>query len=292
MTSKLFQRGFHVSQSTLKSSISIVPPVHHRIKVKKSVLGSHHLPFKPSDIRSHKYVPHDTVKDRLEEHYYQTLQPDLLLMNYRHNETPQPAAEFEEWPGDSPYHYNRPRRAPKGSAVAKPGIAVRDWLNIPRIEQIAVHAFNKNAKLNPDLAITTSLMVYHITGVKPVSLYAKNPVPLWKLKKGARIGAQSVLKGEKMYQFLATLMEVVLPRTRDFKGISARGGSGYGDISLGLTAEDVRLFPEIEGNLDLWPSTCGIDVHIKTSAQTDPEARMLLSGVGLLYTGPERANSS
>jgi large subunit ribosomal protein L5 len=84
------------------------------------------------------------------------------------------------------------------------------------------------------------------------------------------------------------LTEIVLPRIREYKGISNNSGDKGGNVQFGLTPNDVRFFPEIEANQDLWPKVFGMHINVVTSAQTDFEARTLLSSYGFAFTGTER----
>ena len=92
------------------------------------------------------------------------------------------------------------------------------------------------------------------------------------------MGAKVVLTGYEMSQFLSTLTEIVLPRIREYKGVKPNGDR-FGGISFGMTSSDVRFFPEIDANQDLWPKTFGMHVNINTTAQNTAQAVTLLSGL-------------
>ncbi|AOA64509.1 54S ribosomal protein L7, mitochondrial [Komagataella phaffii CBS 7435] len=283
-------RNFSSSPTAHKVGCSIVKPVHHRVKIDKTKLSPKYpeLKLSPNDIRSPKFVPRYTHQDRVQEYYENTLKPDLLLINYVHGQKTVPGNKRRQWDLTSPYHINRPPRVPRGERVPTPDIKPRTYKNIPGLTKITLSCFVKEAKLNSSLAIPATLQLQQITGVKPTPIYAKTNVPTWKLRPGMKMGAKVALEGREMSQFLSTLTELVLPRIREFKGISNRSGDRFGTISFGLEPESIKFFPEIEANQDLWPRTFGIDVQFHTSSQVDMDARILLSGLGIPFTGTER----
>lgn len=118
-----------------------------------------------------------------------------------------------------------------------------------------------------------------ITGQKAVSTISKKDVAAFKLRKGMPIGAKVTLRGEKMYEFLDRLVTTALPRVRDFQGIRATGFDGRGNYNLGVTEQ--IIFPEI--NIDKINRINGMDITFVTSAETDKEAKSLLSELGLPF---------
>ncbi|CAR23505.1 Mitochondrial 54S ribosomal protein YmL7/YmL5 [Lachancea thermotolerans] len=285
-----FIRGFSTTRSTCKSACSLVKPVHHLVKIDKSKLSPRfeELKYAKNDIRSPGFKPVATHQDRVVDHYHNTLQPDLLLINYSHKAQVERGAKKREWDNSSPYHLNRQLRKPKGSAAQLPDIHPIKWHNIPSLESVVINCYAKESKENQLLPITAALQLQQITGCKPQPVYARTDVPSWKVRRGTRMGAKVELKGRPMSQFLSTLTEIVLPRIREYKGISNRSGNRFGGLSFGLTSEDVRFFPEIESNQDLWPKTFGLHVNINTTAQNDVQARTLVSGFAFPFHGPER----
>ena len=167
-----------------------------------------------------------------------------------------------------------------GQSQATKDIRPRTWANIPELQKITLNCFVREATGNHDLAVAAKAMIQHISGVKPNTVFAKTNQPKWLLRPGMPVGAKTSLTGEPMSQFVSTLTELVLPRSKSFSQISPKSGDRNGNISFKLSANDVRLFPEIEGSLELWPDTFAVDVQFHTSAQTDEEARTLLSGLG------------
>ena len=118
-----------------------------------------------------------------------------------------------------------------------------------------------------------------ITGQKAVSTISKKDVASFKLRKGMPIGAKVTLRAERMYEFLDRLITVALPRVRDFQGIKARGFDGRGNYNLGVTEQ--IIFPEI--NIDKINRISGMDITFVTTADTDKEAKSLLTELGLPF---------
>ncbi|KAK9450839.1 mitochondrial 54S ribosomal protein uL5m [Limtongia smithiae] len=291
-TTPSHKRAFHTTPTTHKSPVSIVPAVHHRIRYKKSLLHPRYrkLLMTPKwDPRSHYFKPQATQPSRLQAHFDHTIAGDLMLANYRHGETRLRGRRTQEWDGSSPYHLNRPLRAPAGSAVATPDIHPRTYKNVPFLTAIYVNTFVRRAvEQDPERALPTLIAMQQITGKKPTPAYSRVTVQQWRLRKRILVGGKVRITGQKMHQLFATLVELVLPRLKDFKGINNSSGDKFGNISFGLEPEDIRLFPEIEGNSALWPALAGMHFTFVTSAQTDPEARTLLSALGVPFQGRER----
>lgn len=118
-----------------------------------------------------------------------------------------------------------------------------------------------------------------ITGQKAVSTLSKKDVANFKLRKGMPIGAKVTLRGDRMYEFLDRLITSALPRVRDFSGIKADGFDGRGNYNLGITEQ--IIFPEI--NIDKVNRISGMDITFVTSANTDKEAKALLTELGLPF---------
>jgi len=118
-----------------------------------------------------------------------------------------------------------------------------------------------------------------ITGQKAVSTISKKDVAAFKLRKGMPIGAKVTLRGERMYEFMDRLVTSALPRVRDFQGIKATGFDGRGNYNLGVTEQ--IIFPEV--NIDKINRINGMDITFVTTAETDTEAKSLLSELGLPF---------
>ncbi|EGW32978.1 uncharacterized protein SPAPADRAFT_60307 [Spathaspora passalidarum NRRL Y-27907] len=284
--SKVFIRQFSKTGISLKPGYSTVHPVHHLVKVEKSNLkpSLKELLVPHDDITSIKYRPYEIDQDRIAEHYTNTLKSDLMLNLYQYDADTIPANPKRSWGVDSPYKLYRPLKKPLGSIRTRGQIKPVTAKNIPEITGVTVHSYNKKALVEPWLDITTRLQVATLTNVKPKQLFAKRNLVEFKLRKGKPVGGKVELTGRDMTQFLSTLIELVLPRIRTFKGIKNSSGDKKGNITFGLTNEDMQFFPEIEAFQDLYPNMNGLHITIKTSASNDEQARTLLSAYGFPFT--------
>jgi len=149
-------------------------------------------------------------------------------------------------------------------------------MQIPRLEKIVVNVGCGEAKENAKAleAVVTDLTA--ITGQKPIITHAKKSVANFKLREGMASGAKVTLRSERMWEFLDRLFNVALPRVRDFRGISPTAFDGRGNYALGL--KEQLIFPEIE--YDKIDKIRGMDIIMVTTANTDEEARELLSLLG------------
>ncbi len=149
-------------------------------------------------------------------------------------------------------------------------------MQIPRLEKIVVNVGCGEAKENAKAleAVVTDLTA--ITGQKPIITHAKKSVANFKLREGMAIGAKVTLRSDRMWEFLDRLFNVALPRVRDFRGISPTAFDGRGNYALGL--KEQLIFPEIE--YDKIDKIRGMDIIMVTTANTDEEARELLSLLG------------
>jgi large subunit ribosomal protein L5 len=160
--------------------------------------------------------------------------------------------------------------------------------NIPMIEQITVHSFVRGAVHTGSSFIHVAGMALQaITNVRVVTHKSKHPEQGWSLVKGKTVAATATLKGEDMYDFLGKLVNIVMPRIKDWKGVRATTGDNSGNLSFGLEPEVVGGFPEIEVNYDSYPPKMipGIHVHIHTTAPVDKDARLLLQQIGIPFYG-------
>ncbi len=155
----------------------------------------------------------------------------------------------------------------------------RNDLEVPKIEKIVVNigvgeAIANNRALDAAIGDLTI-----ITGQKPVVTRAKKSIAAFRLRAGMPIGAMVTLRGEKMYEFMDRLVNIALPRVRDFRGISPKSFDGRGNYTLGLREQ--LLFPEID--YDKIDKTRGMEVSIVTSASNDEEGRRLLGLLGMPF---------
>ena len=149
-------------------------------------------------------------------------------------------------------------------------------MQIPKLDKVVVNVAAGEAKENAKVidAIMTDLAA--ITGQKPVVCRAKKSVANFKLREGMPIGVKVTLRGEKMYEFVYKLFNVSFPRVRDFRGINGNACDGKGNYSTGI--KEQLIFPEIE--YDKIDKVRGMDINFITTAQTDEEAKELLSLLG------------
>lgn len=154
----------------------------------------------------------------------------------------------------------------------------KNVLEIPRLEKIVINVGLGEATQNPKVVEAATQDLLLITGQRPVVRRARKAIANFKLREGLPIGVTVTLRRQQMYEFLDRLINIALPRVRDFRGVSRSAFDGRGNYSLGL-AEQI-IFPEI----DLEKSTVrGMNVTFVTSAKTDKEAEMLLQHFGFPF---------
>lgn len=152
-------------------------------------------------------------------------------------------------------------------------------MEVPRISKVVVNIGIGEAKDN-DKALDAAVGdVVTITGQKPALIKARKSVAAFKLREGQTVGIKTTLRGRRMWYFLDKLLNVALPRIRDFRGVSPDGFDGRGNYSLGLREQVV--FPEID--YDKIDKLRGLEVSIVTTARTDDEARSLLTRLGMPF---------
>lgn len=152
-------------------------------------------------------------------------------------------------------------------------------MQIPRLEKIVVNTSIKEATQNVRLLENAAEELSIITGQKPQIRRAKKSIANFKLREGMPIGARVTLRGDRMWEFLDRLVNVALPRTRDFRGVSPKAFDGRGNYSLGLSEQ--IIFPEI--NYDKVQKVTGMNIAFVTTARTDREAKALLRHLGMPF---------
>jgi large subunit ribosomal protein L5 len=152
-------------------------------------------------------------------------------------------------------------------------------MQVPRIQKVVVNIGMGEAMDNPKAMDAAVNDVTLITGQKPVVTKAKNSIANFKLREGRTIGVKVTLRGEKMWAFLDRVMNVVLPRVRDFRGVSPDAFDGRGNYTLGLREQ--LIFPEIE--YDKIDKIRGMEITIVTSARSDDQAAVLLQMLGMPF---------
>jgi large subunit ribosomal protein L5 len=155
----------------------------------------------------------------------------------------------------------------------------KNIMAVPKIEKVVVNMGLGEATQNVKLIDAGADEIGRITGQKAVTTRAKKSIAAFKVRQGMPVGTMVTLRGERMYEFLDRLMNIALPRVRDFKGVSTRGFDGRGNYTLGL--KDQLLFPEIDYmKVD---KARGMNVSVVTTARTDEEARRLLQLLGMPF---------
>ncbi|NWQ44264.1 50S ribosomal protein L5 [Bacillus sp. EB106-08-02-XG196] len=152
-------------------------------------------------------------------------------------------------------------------------------MQVPQLDKIVINMGVGDAVANAKALDNAVEELATITGQKPVVTRAKKSIAGFRLREGMPIGAKVTLRGERMYQFLDKLVSVSLPRVRDFRGVSKKSFDGRGNYTLGV--KEQLIFPEID--YDKVSKVRGMDIVIVTTANTDEEARELLTQFGMPF---------
>ncbi|HHT92125.1 MAG TPA: 50S ribosomal protein L5 [Clostridia bacterium] len=152
-------------------------------------------------------------------------------------------------------------------------------MQVPKVEKIVVNMGLGEARENPKAIDSAIEDLSLITGQRPVVTKAKKSIAAFKLREGMNVGIKVTLRGARMYAFLDKLVNIVLPRIRDFHGVSPNSFDGRGNYALGI--KEQIIFPEID--YDKIDKVRGMDVIIVTTAKTDEEAKELLGLMGMPY---------
>ena len=155
----------------------------------------------------------------------------------------------------------------------------KNVMEVPKLDKIVINMGVGEAKENAKVLDSAVKDLEIITGQKAVLTRAKNSVANFKIREGMPIGCKTTLRGEKMYDFMDRLVNLALPRVRDFRGVSADSFDGRGNYALGV--KEQLIFPEIE--YDKVEKVRGMDVIVVTTAKTDEEARELLRLFGMPF---------
>ncbi len=155
----------------------------------------------------------------------------------------------------------------------------KNVMAVPRIEKVSVNIGLGEATQNAKLMDGAVNELGQITGQKPVVTKAKKSIAAFKLREGMAIGAMVTLRGDRMFEFLDRLMNVALPRVRDFRGVSTKSFDGRGNYTLGV--KDQLIFPEIDYNKV--EKVKGMNISITTTAKTDAEGLALLRQMGMPF---------
>ena len=155
----------------------------------------------------------------------------------------------------------------------------KNVMQVPKIEKIVINMGIGEAKENSKVLDAAMNDLAIIAGQKPVTTKAKNSIANFKIREGMPIGCKVTLRGERMYEFLDRLINLALPRVRDFRGVNPNAFDGRGNYALGI--KEQLIFPEIE--YDKVDKVRGMDIIIVTTAATDEEARELLAQFGMPF---------
>jgi len=177
----------------------------------------------------------------------------------------------------------RPRLRSKFEKEVAPALLKELELNntmaVPRLNKIVVNMGMGEATQNSKVMDPAVNELGQITGQKPIITKAKKSIAAFKVREGQAIGAMVTLRGDRMYEFFDRLVNIVLPRVRDFKGVSTKSFDGRGNYTLGL--HDQLIFPEI--SYEKVDKQKGMNVTIVTTAANDNQARMLLKHLGMPF---------
>lgn len=161
----------------------------------------------------------------------------------------------------------------------KKDLQLKNIMEVPRVEKVVVNMGLGEAIQNIKVLESAVEELSRITGQKAVITKAKKSIASFKLREGMPIGAMVTLRREKAYEFLDRLINVALPRVRDFKGVSPKAFDGRGNYTLGIREQ--LIFPEID--LEKIEKVKGLNITIVTTARSDEEGRALLAGLGMPF---------
>ncbi len=155
----------------------------------------------------------------------------------------------------------------------------KNVMEIPKLTKICLSQGLGSAVADKKLVEYAVNEMTIISGQKAIATHSKKDISNFKLRKGMPIGAKVTLRGDRMYEFLDRLVSISLPRTRDFRGINAKGFDGRGNYTMGI--KEQIIFPEID--IDKVKSINGMDITFVTTARTDEEAKELLTQFGIPF---------
>ena len=156
----------------------------------------------------------------------------------------------------------------------------KNVMQVPKLDKIVINMGIGEAKENSKVLDAAMAELEIISGQKPVITRAKNSIANFKLREGMAIGCKVTLRGEKMYEFVDRLINLALPRVRDFRGVNPNAFDGRGNYALGI--KEQLIFPEIE--YDKVDKVRGMDIIFVTTAKSDEEARELLTQFNMPFT--------
>ncbi|KAK4224855.1 ribosomal protein L5 domain-containing protein [Podospora fimiseda] len=247
-----------------------------------------------SDPTARDFVPGPFNLPRLRHTYLSTCASDIMTLAYQHvppgTEKKEAPQRLRGWDGSSPYHKNRPLRGPRGSAV----LAIREkdinFTNIPELKEITVASFVPKALGDKDYLLVCRNVMLALTGTLPEITQTKADVAQWHMRAGQPAGVKTTLIGNAAYEFLDRMVNIVFPRIKDWRGIEATTGDSAGNLAWGFGPEEVKLFPEVEANYQMYAPRMipGCRVFVKTTATSDRQARLLMQTLGVPFYGEVR----
>ncbi|KAJ5442783.1 Ribosomal protein L5 [Penicillium cf. griseofulvum] len=287
----------HLTELESASSLSTTVPNSAAASfdpLARAAARKNQLPRGRYQFRSPKYNRGPFSAPRAEQTFESTVSPDIMTLCYVHTppgfKPPPKSARLREWDDSSPYHKNRVLRGPRGGDVLRLLRKPIKFNNIPEIERITIHSYVKNAaaERNSSWLHVAGIAVQAISNVRVETFKSKSNVAPWGIAANRdSVAVKAELYGENMYHFLGKLVDVVLPRIKDWEGVKGSSGDSSGNITFGLVPENVALFPELEINYDMYPPKMipGCHITLHTTARTDKDARLLLSAMGIPFYG-------
>ncbi|MDW8241015.1 MAG: 50S ribosomal protein L5 [Acidobacteriota bacterium] len=176
-----------------------------------------------------------------------------------------------------------PRLKQRYREVVVPGLMkelnIKNVMAVPKLTKIVINMGVGEATQNPKVLDVAAEELAAISGQRPIITRARKSIAAFKLRKGMPVGVTVTLRGDRMYEFLDRLISIVLPRVRDFRGVSPKSFDGRGNYTIGL--KDQLVFPEVDFNkVD---KARGMNICLVTTAKTDEEARALLAHLGVPF---------
>lgn len=179
-------------------------------------------------------------------------------MTYLHKPpgTPEPPVRerLRAWDDSSPYNKNRPLRGPRGGSKLDVLEKNIDCRSVPEILAVSLHTFIPSAAKAPGTLQVARSVIQSISGNVPEVTKTKNNVIQWKIREGDKTGVKTTMHGPQAYEFVDKLINLVLPKIKDWPGVNATTGDGNGGIGIGLRPDDLVWFPELQINYDMYPA--------------------------------------
>jgi len=168
----------------------------------------------------------------------------------------------------------------------KEEFGLKNDLAVPRVEKVTINIGTGQAAKDPKFVEVAEATLNRVAGQKPVKTLAKKSISAFKIRAGGAVGLMTTLRGKRMYDFLDRLINVALPRVRDFRGLDTKGIDGQGNFTIGL--KENIVFPEIKS--DEVERTHGLEISITTTTKTREEGLALFKYLGFPFAKPEENN--